>query len=275
MNIKAKQAAQSAMDYMNSMDTEYGQGASADNMNFGYSFATECVNQIMNKINDMPVVTWADFNNEFKKLIKVTSSLNSSEFAFGIDLFKTTLERDVGKNFPDINMLFSESNIKSINKELFNNAEDKRVTTEILLNINVPEKLRPAANKLPGLLNKVHLHNEEDKALTEKLNKIALDDVANFFGGSFAGYGNKWNFSELGHSVDISGDKWKNWNTNTGGVGAISLAADILECNSPVQITTQKQKTALWYNAREQLLAEFGPKLENQNNPTTTPRFKK
>lgn len=127
----AKNVARSAMDYLDGLEKEYGHGMSADNLSFGKIFTTECVNQIMNKLSDMPQFTIHDLNSEFKKLLKATSSLNNSEFAYGIDLFKETLQKHFKEKNPAVEEFFTNDNIKVINNEVFNIAEDNKFKTTI------------------------------------------------------------------------------------------------------------------------------------------------
>ena len=112
MNKNAKETAQSALNYLDNFEKGYGIGAGASNLQFGYDFATECVNQITTKINNNPTFTVAQINNEFNKLLKVTQKLNDSEFAFGIDLFKNTLKKHLEITVPTVTDFLSEKNLK-------------------------------------------------------------------------------------------------------------------------------------------------------------------
>lgn len=115
----AKNAARAAITYINSMEEGYGYGSSADNLLFGKHFAGECVNQIINKLNDMPQAKLEDLNNEFTKLLKVTSGLNDSEFAYGVDLFKNALKQ-LEEKIPAVTEFFVKENITEVTNEFYN-----------------------------------------------------------------------------------------------------------------------------------------------------------
>lgn len=112
MNENAKETARFALNYLDNFEKGYGMGAGAANQQFGYDFATECVNQITTKINNNPAFTVEQINNEFGKLLKVIKNLNDSEFSFGLDLFRNTLKKHVEPTVPAVKEFFSQKNIK-------------------------------------------------------------------------------------------------------------------------------------------------------------------
>ncbi len=65
------------------------------------------------------------------------------------------------------------------------------------------------------------------KALSEQLNNIPIDLVMEHIGANANedGQRGKWKVWKTGHNVQVSGQKWNDWNTQTGGIGGISLLA--------------------------------------------------
>lgn len=104
---------------------------------------------------------------------------------------------------------------------------------------------------------------EKDKLVNEELKEIPLEEVFDYMGanGNEDGDSNKWK-TDNGHNIGAKGQAWQNYSTLSKGYGAITLLADYIAERDNINVRDDKARTAVWYQARTELLAQFGKDLE-------------
>jgi hypothetical protein len=98
------------------------------------------------------------------------------------------------------------------------------------------------------------------KAVREQLNNIPLDIVMEHLGGDSNedGQSGKWKSHVTGHNVQLTGNRWYDWNTQTGEVGAISLMAYHLAYQHNMPYVTDEEKWEVKKFATNEMIKIFG-----------------
>lgn len=111
---RAKQLVESVFSNLNTFNQSYSNGVSAEQVNFGYQFATAAVNIVTRDLDKNP----GDFNelekikNASNNYMKLTKGLNDAEFAFGVDLLKTK----IAEQFPELTI--ERNNVKVLDNSV-------------------------------------------------------------------------------------------------------------------------------------------------------------
>lgn len=193
--------------------------------------------------------------NLAKHLIALKENLNEIENA-------TSLFKAAGKE-----LTILHNNLTN-RKEVVNTVVPDTVTTPAVV-AEVVEKT--AAVDYEAKKKQWALEKERKKQVTKELNEIPLDVVLEYIGANNNedGVSGKWKIHDTGHNVNVTGQMWKNWNTQKGGYGGISLLADIIENRDNLNIVTKEDNNALFFKARELLLIEFGQDIEEESFKNT------
>lgn len=103
---------------------------------------------------------------------------------------------------------------------------------------------------------------ERSKAITNEINEIPLEIILESF-GAIKKNPEKWKFPDTGQNIGVKGQTWKNFNGDSKGYGGINLIADYLAERDNIRTSNKEERTALWFKARELILAEFGQDIED------------
>jgi Toprim-like len=115
------------------------------------------------------------------------------------------------------------------------------------------------------------------KQLTEQLNSIPLDMVMEFIGANpnEDGHRGQWKIYKTGHNVQVNGNMWKNWNSDGGGHGAISLLTEYISIVDNINTRDPESKKTVRMMAIKQLMNEFGSDFDSALlGSGATPNFK-
>lgn len=85
----------------------------------------------------------------------------------------------------------------------------------------------------------------------------------------------KWKI-DTGDNIQLSGEKWYNWNLQKGGVGAISLVKHWLECKNVDKNKIKEEIINVLspFNEKLMLKKELDADLKNTNNQAQSPKLK-
>ena len=140
-------------------------------------------------------------------------------------------------------------------------------------NIVTPQ-ITPVQNNVPA---KTPYKKIDWKQLTEQLNSIPLDMVMEFIGANpnEDGHRGQWKIYKTGHNVQVNGNMWKNWNSNGGGHGAISLLTEYISIVENINTRDPESKKSVRMIAIKQLMNEFGSDFDSVLlGAGATPNFK-
>jgi hypothetical protein len=98
------------------------------------------------------------------------------------------------------------------------------------------------------------------KLVREQLNNIPLDLILEHLGADSNedGHRGKWKVHITGHNVQLTGNKWYDWNTQQGDFGAISLMAYHLAYQHNMAYVTDEDKWEVKKFATREMLKIFG-----------------
>jgi hypothetical protein len=98
------------------------------------------------------------------------------------------------------------------------------------------------------------------KLVREQLNNIPLDIILEHLGANSNedGHRGKWKVDITGHNVQLTGNKWYDWNTQTGDKGAISLMAYHLAYRDNMPYVSDEEKWEVKKYASREMLKAFG-----------------
>jgi len=102
--------------------------------------------------------------------------------------------------------------------------------------------------------------------LIKKLDNIPLGLVMEYLGASQNedGQRGKWKIHSTGHNIHVTGQQWKNWNSNRkGSIGAISLLAHHIGITNNISETDEASRRYLRHEAIQQLKKAFANDLES------------
>jgi len=115
-------------------------------------------------------------------------------------------------------------------------------------------------------------------ALINQLDDIPLNLVMEFLGASpnADNQRGKWKVHSTGHNIQVTGQQWKNWNSNRkGSIGAISLMAHHIGISNNINESDDASRKYLRNEAIKQLKKAFANDLEDiQLADSGTPNYK-
>lgn len=112
----------------------------------------------------------------------------------------------------------------------------------------------PAPQSTPKTASKI-----DWKQVNEQLNSIPLADVMEFIGANNNedGHAGQWKVWQTGHNIQVTGNKWYDYNANYGSRGAVSLLAFHYSLIHNIDDRLEENRKKLWKMATSALMQEF------------------
>lgn len=133
-----------------------------------------------------------------------------------------------------------------------NNTTDKNTSTEFKYEVSDAMKEAQAKNKIDW------------KLVREQLNNIPLDIILEHLGANSNedGHRGKWKVDITGHNVQLTGNKWYDWNAQEGDFGGISLMAYHLAYQHGMPYVTDEEKWEVKKFATREMLRVFSKEYD-------------